>query len=177
MLLAQHNGCLMFTDEGFEDAVAAFPDARGHRCSEKPSTSPEFAHVLREFCAQLVGAARLTRPYNRPPWPRPGRTCSSPPNGAAATAPDSEPEEQKRGFFRRLRENLSKSREALGGELRATFSGPLDDETWERLEEILIYADVGRAHDGEGGRAPRAARPWRARSPAGRTSSAACASC
>ena len=64
-------------------------------------------------------------------------------NGAAAAASEPEPEEQKRGFFRRLRENLSKSREALGGELRATFSGPLDDETWERLEEILIYADVG----------------------------------
>src|SRR5688572_19882595 len=59
---------------------------------------------------------------------------------ASAAADD---DSQRRGFFRRLRENLSKSREALGGELRATFSGPLDDETWERLEEILIYADVG----------------------------------
>jgi fused signal recognition particle receptor len=64
-------------------------------------------------------------------------------NGDGAAAPRPEPEAEKRGFFRRLRENLSKSREALGGELRATFSGPLDDETWERLEEILIYADVG----------------------------------
>jgi fused signal recognition particle receptor len=64
-------------------------------------------------------------------------------NGATASAPDAEPDEQRRGFFRRLRENLSKSREALGGELRATFSGPLDDETWERLEEALIMADVG----------------------------------
>ena len=50
---------------------------------------------------------------------------------------------ERRGFFRRLRENLSKSREALSGELRATFVGSLDDETWERLEETLIYADVG----------------------------------
>jgi fused signal recognition particle receptor len=58
--------------------------------------------------------------------------------------PDSEAEiEDRQGFFRRLRANLAKSREALGGELRATFSGPLDDETWERLEETLIYADVG----------------------------------
>ena len=65
-------------------------------------------------------------------------------NGSSPTAAgEAEPEEQRRGFFRRLRENLSKSREALGGELRATFAGPLDDETWERLEEILIYADVG----------------------------------
>jgi fused signal recognition particle receptor len=54
-----------------------------------------------------------------------------------------EPEENRQGFFRRLRENLAKSREALGGELRATFTGALDDETWERLEETLIYADVG----------------------------------
>ena len=61
-------------------------------------------------------------------------------NGAARV--EEEPE-QRRGFFRRLRQNLSRSREALAGELRATFVGPLDDETWERLEEALIYADVG----------------------------------
>jgi fused signal recognition particle receptor len=61
--------------------------------------------------------------------------------GPAAEQP--EPEEQRQGFFRRLRTNLAKSREALGGELRATFTGALDDETWERLEETLIYADVG----------------------------------
>jgi len=58
-------------------------------------------------------------------------------------APAADDEPARGGFFRRLRENLSKSREALGGELRATFSGPLDDATWERLEEVLIYADVG----------------------------------
>src|SRR5687768_14693790 len=65
-------------------------------------------------------------------------------DGTAAAA-DAELEDypRRRGFFKRLRENLSKSREALGGELRATFTGPLDDATWERLEEILIYADVG----------------------------------
>jgi fused signal recognition particle receptor len=58
--------------------------------------------------------------------------------------PPSEPElEAQQGFFRRLRENLSRSRAALTGELRATLVGSLDDETWERLEEALIYADVG----------------------------------
>jgi fused signal recognition particle receptor len=66
------------------------------------------------------------------------------PDGRGEVAPVvADDDSQRRGFFRRLRENLSKSREALGGELRATFSGPLDDATWERLEEILIYADVG----------------------------------
>jgi fused signal recognition particle receptor len=66
------------------------------------------------------------------------------PDGRSEVAAPAEDDEPRRGgFFRRLRENLSKSREALGGELRATFTGPLDDETWERLEEVLIYADVG----------------------------------
>jgi fused signal recognition particle receptor len=47
------------------------------------------------------------------------------------------------GFFRRLRENLAKSRQALGAELQATVFQSLDEEAWERLEEMLIYADVG----------------------------------
>jgi fused signal recognition particle receptor len=63
-------------------------------------------------------------------------------DGARPAEPANE-EPERGGFFRRLRENLSKSREALAGELRATFVGALDDETWERLEETLIYADVG----------------------------------
>jgi fused signal recognition particle receptor len=45
--------------------------------------------------------------------------------------------------FRRLRENLSKTRQALGGEIQATLWGTLDEQTWERLEEALIMADVG----------------------------------
>jgi fused signal recognition particle receptor len=51
--------------------------------------------------------------------------------------------ERRRGFFRRLRENLSKTREALTDEIQATLFDTLDDETWERLEEALIMADVG----------------------------------
>src|SRR3954463_14562664 len=51
--------------------------------------------------------------------------------------------EQRGGFFRRLRENMSKTRQALGAELQATVFQTLDDEMWERLEETLIYADVG----------------------------------
>jgi fused signal recognition particle receptor len=55
-----------------------------------------------------------------------------------------EPDAERRGFFRRLRENLSKTRQALGAEVQATLAGdPGDEATWERLEEALIYADVG----------------------------------
>jgi fused signal recognition particle receptor len=51
--------------------------------------------------------------------------------------------ERRVGRFRRLRENLRKTRQALAEEVQATLFGELDEETWERLEEALIYADVG----------------------------------
>ena len=62
---------------------------------------------------------------------------------APAEAPAEEAEPERGGFFRRLRENMSKTREALGAELQATMFQNLDDEAFEHLEETLIYADVG----------------------------------
>jgi fused signal recognition particle receptor len=38
---------------------------------------------------------------------------------------------------------MSKTRTALAAEVQATLFENLDDETWERLEEALIMADVG----------------------------------
>jgi fused signal recognition particle receptor len=52
-------------------------------------------------------------------------------------------EEERRGFFGRLRESLSKSRRALGDQLAAVAFDPGDAESWERLEEALLMADVG----------------------------------
>src|SRR2546428_354535 len=49
LLFAKHDGCLGNTDEGFEDAVAAFPDARTVSCPEAPSVSSEFAAALQSF--------------------------------------------------------------------------------------------------------------------------------
>ncbi|HEX5309831.1 MAG TPA: signal recognition particle-docking protein FtsY [Solirubrobacteraceae bacterium] len=60
----------------------------------------------------------------------------------AATA-EAEGSERRRGLFRRLRENLSKTRQALGSEIQATLFTTIDENTWERLEEALIMADVG----------------------------------
>ena len=51
-------------------------------------------------------------------------------------------EQERAGFFGRLRDSLSKSRRALVAELGASFD-PADEEAWERLEEALIRADVG----------------------------------
>jgi pimeloyl-ACP methyl ester carboxylesterase len=50
VLLAKHQGCLMNTDEGFEDAAAALPKARAITVPSAPCTSPEFADALRSFC-------------------------------------------------------------------------------------------------------------------------------
>jgi pimeloyl-ACP methyl ester carboxylesterase len=54
LLLAKHEGCLGSSDEGFEDAVAAFPRASTVATTDAPLTSPEFAGALREFCLAEV---------------------------------------------------------------------------------------------------------------------------
>jgi len=66
-------------------------------------------------------------------------------DGGAPAPAASEPEERRVGRFRRLRENLRKTRQALTSEIRSTLFEDLSEETWERLEEALIYADVGAA--------------------------------
>jgi fused signal recognition particle receptor len=66
--------------------------------------------------------------------------------GSRASANDSaaaEAEPERRGVFKRLRESLSKSRQALTEEISASLFERIDDETWERLEEALILADAG----------------------------------
>ncbi len=47
------------------------------------------------------------------------------------------------GLFKRLREGLSRSRQALGAELSSSFTDRVDEQTWEAIEEALILADVG----------------------------------
>jgi fused signal recognition particle receptor len=54
-----------------------------------------------------------------------------------------EADEERAGFFTRLRDSLGRSRRALVGELAAAAFDPDDTAAWERLEEALIAADVG----------------------------------
>jgi fused signal recognition particle receptor len=67
------------------------------------------------------------------------------PDGAEGGERGSTDQGRRPGLFRRLRESMAKTRQALGSELQATLFGVLDEQTWERLEEILIMADVGAA--------------------------------
>jgi hypothetical protein len=54
LLLAKHEGCLGSTDEGFDDIVAAFPDAETVVCAEACSSSPAFADAIRRFSARFA---------------------------------------------------------------------------------------------------------------------------
>jgi fused signal recognition particle receptor len=72
-----------------------------------------------------------------------GAAPAATPEDASAGDQATEPEEARGGRFRRLRESLRRTRQALTSEIQATLFENLDEHTWERLEEALIYADVG----------------------------------
>ncbi len=70
-------------------------------------------------------------------------TDETAPGGGSGADAAGEAPRQRGGLFRRLRESMAKTRQALGSEIQATLFGVLDEHTWERLEEALIMADVG----------------------------------
>ncbi|PSR29882.1 MAG: signal recognition particle-docking protein FtsY [Sulfobacillus thermosulfidooxidans] len=48
------------------------------------------------------------------------------------------------GFWNRLKEGMTRTRDSLGGRLRTLFQGrQWDDSLWDQLEEILFEADLG----------------------------------
>ena len=53
--------------------------------------------------------------------------------------------EEKKGFFRRLREGLTKTRNNIVAGIDSIFSGfsSIDEDFYEELEEILIMGDIG----------------------------------
>ena len=57
LLLAKHEGCLVFSSEGYEDAVAAFPEARKAVVAKTSGGSEEFAAELRDFCEAVQADA------------------------------------------------------------------------------------------------------------------------
>jgi pimeloyl-ACP methyl ester carboxylesterase len=57
LLFAKHEGCLSSTEEGFQDAASAFPNARAVAVPEAPTVSPDFANALRSFCESATRAS------------------------------------------------------------------------------------------------------------------------
>jgi pimeloyl-ACP methyl ester carboxylesterase len=61
LLLAKHEGCISATEEGYEDAVAAFPTARTVAVADAPTVSRDFAEALRSFCESPTTTASVAR--------------------------------------------------------------------------------------------------------------------
>jgi pimeloyl-ACP methyl ester carboxylesterase len=57
MLLGEHDGYLLFTPEGYEDAVAMFPQAQRVSVEKTSASSDEFAAALRQFCEKVLATA------------------------------------------------------------------------------------------------------------------------
>jgi pimeloyl-ACP methyl ester carboxylesterase len=55
LLFGRHEGCIMFTPEGFADATAVFPRAKTVSDEVKPTASEKFAAALRSFCEDQRG--------------------------------------------------------------------------------------------------------------------------
>ena len=53
--------------------------------------------------------------------------------------------EEKKGFFRRLREGLTKTRNNIVAGIDSIFSGfsSIDDDFYEEIEEIFVMGDIG----------------------------------
>ena len=53
--------------------------------------------------------------------------------------------EEKKGFFRRLVEGLTKTRDNIVSGIDAIFSGfsSIDDDFYDEIEEILVMGDIG----------------------------------
>jgi fused signal recognition particle receptor len=52
-------------------------------------------------------------------------------------------QEKRGGWLAQLRDGLSKSRKALQQQFASVIFDRFDDDLWEKIEEALIYADVG----------------------------------
>ena len=152
----------------------SIPERRGFLRRWRRESPPEDAAppALGEGAAESE-AVYVEAPPAPPPEPllpqepeTPPAIPSAPETGPAATpqeAPEPEatpeimaveglvetgevPEEaERRGMFRRLRERLGRTREALSGGLDRLFRGRkvVDAELLEELEELLITADLG----------------------------------
>jgi fused signal recognition particle receptor len=73
----------------------------------------------------------------------PGPTATEEP--AEEPSADAAPSREKAGYFKRLKNRLSRSRKTLSGGFDKIFAGAkkIDDEMLEELEELLITSDIG----------------------------------
>jgi fused signal recognition particle receptor len=124
----QGNGHLVADLEAFEEEAAEEVPSAEEVQAERKQPAPEDVWEVEET--------------------EPGEAEDSMPEpGAVEEAPETIAERQESGgWFGRLRQGLSRSRTSFVGQLNAAvaeFRDVEDEEFWERVEEILIFSDVG----------------------------------
>jgi fused signal recognition particle receptor len=92
----------------------------------QPPESEEHDLKNESEASENLNAARLQAPGEDEPTPEP-------------------PDQEAAGYFKRLKNRLSKTRKSLTGGFERIFSGKqkIDDEVLEELEELLITSDIG----------------------------------
>jgi fused signal recognition particle receptor len=102
-------------------------------------------------------APKMAHPLEEADGPPPLETEGEDPETEPLTATDSSPipetdaeplpgsEQEKIGYFKRLRKRLSRTRKSLSSGFDKAFAGKkkIDDEVLEELEELLITSDIG----------------------------------
>ncbi|MBW2297408.1 MAG: signal recognition particle receptor subunit alpha, partial [Deltaproteobacteria bacterium] len=75
------------------------------------------------------------------------KKIGSPPQDESEAKVPVEAPQKKKGFFKRLKKGLSKTRQILTTDIDDLFNGErkLDDDLLEELEELLITSDIGVA--------------------------------
>ena len=72
-------------------------------------------------------------------------TTDEDPTTEIEAEPLSDPEQEKTGYFKRLRKRLSRTRKSFSSGFDRVFAGKIkfDDDVIEELEELLITSDIG----------------------------------
>jgi len=72
-------------------------------------------------------------------------TADEDPTTEIEAEPFPDPEQEKTGYFRRLRKRLSRTRKSFSSGFERVFAGKnkFDDDVIEELEELLITSDIG----------------------------------
>lgn len=119
---------------------------------QEPETEPESSPEIETSPTGPPPAEVAARPTSEEEAAGPSPTFSESPAEAPAPMSESAGEESapealeaKKGLFRRFRESLGRTREALAGGLDRLFAGrrQVDAALLEELEELLITADLG----------------------------------
>ena len=149
------------TDEEQENgpAVTSEPEQSTEDLEEGNGHRPTDLEVIVEEAAEEVSVAEEIQAERPEPTPAdeweveeadPGEVEDSLPEPSAVEeAGDPEnvaARQESGGWFGRLRQGLSRSRDSFVGQLNAAvaeFRDVEDEEFWERVEEILISSDVG----------------------------------